>query len=173
MGVLGVQWWQHQSNHNSTKVRASFSFDGSLATVRGLFCRRWRNVRVRGLFGPSGINGRVKGLLGVQWWQHQSNQGILPKLRHLFASIEVLPQLGDFFVALGEMYESGGFLGLLESNGRVMGLLGLQHGGSIRVIIILPKLGHHFSFYLSLATVRGLFWSRSEKCKSQGAFWAF
>ena len=73
MGVLGVQWWQHQSNHNSTKVRASFSFDGSLATVRGLFCRRWRNVRVRGLFGPSGSNGRVKGLLGVQWWQHQSN----------------------------------------------------------------------------------------------------
>ena len=24
MGLLGVQWWQHQSNHNSTKARASF-----------------------------------------------------------------------------------------------------------------------------------------------------
>ena len=24
MGLLGVQWWQHQSNGNSTKVRAPF-----------------------------------------------------------------------------------------------------------------------------------------------------
>ena len=29
-GLLGVQWWQHQSNGNSTKVRAPFSFYGSL-----------------------------------------------------------------------------------------------------------------------------------------------
>ena len=53
MGLLGVQRWQHQSNHNSTKARAPFSFYLNLATVRGLFCSRWRNVRVRGLFGHS------------------------------------------------------------------------------------------------------------------------
>ena len=74
MGLLEVQWWQHQSNHNSIKVKAHFSFYGSLATVRGLFCSRQRNVRVTGLFGRSGSNGRVMGLLGVQWWQHQSNR---------------------------------------------------------------------------------------------------
>ena len=28
-------------------------------------------------------------------------KGILRKLRHLFASMEDLPQLGDFFVAVG------------------------------------------------------------------------
>ena len=50
MGPLGVQRWQHQSNHNSIKVKAHFSFYGSLATGRGLLCRRWRNVKVRGLF---------------------------------------------------------------------------------------------------------------------------
>ena len=47
--------------YNSTKVRAPFSFYGNLATVMGLFCSRWRNVRVRELFGPSGSNGRVDG----------------------------------------------------------------------------------------------------------------
>ena len=55
------------------KLGHLFAFYGSLATVRGLFCSPWRNVRVRGLFGPSESNGRVMGLLGVQWWQHQSN----------------------------------------------------------------------------------------------------
>ena len=81
---------------NSTKVRAPFSFYGSLATVRGLLCRRWRNVRVRGLFRPSGSNGRVKGLLGVQWWQHQSNHKS-PEVRAPFLFYSVMLPLGDFF----------------------------------------------------------------------------
>ena len=80
------------------------------ATVRGLFCSRWSKIRVRGLFGPSESNGRVMGLLGVQWWQHQSNHNstevrapfsFYGSLGHLFPSI--LPQLGDFFVDVGEM----------------------------------------------------------------------
>ena len=103
MGLLGVQWWQHQSNQNSAKNRAPFSFYGSLATVRGLLCRLlekckspgtfWAFLRVmeesRVFLGSSDGSIRVK--------------GILPKLRHLFSSMEVLPQLWDFFVALREM----------------------------------------------------------------------
>ena len=168
MGVLGVQWWQHQSNHNSTKVRASFSFDGSLATVRGLFCRRWRNVRVRGLFGPSGINGRVKGLLGVQWWQHQSNHNST-KVKAPFCFYRSLATVRGLFCSPWRNVRVRGLFGPSESNGRVMGLLGVQwwqHQSNHNS----TKARAPFSFYGNLATVRGLFCSRWRNVRVRGLF---
>ena len=125
MGLLGVLWWQHQSNQNSIKVKAHFSFYGSLATVRGLFCSRRRNVRVTGLFGHSGSNGRVMGLLGVQWWQHQSNHNST-KARASFSFYGNLATVRGIFCSRWRNVRVRGLFGPSENNGRVMGLLGVQ-----------------------------------------------
>ena len=69
---------------------------------------------------------------------------ILPKLGHLFPSMEVLPQLGDFFVDFWRNVRVRGLFGpsgVMEESWVFLG----SSGGSIRVIIILPKLGHLFA----------------------------
>ena len=80
--------------------------------------------------------------------------------------MEVMTHLRDFLVAVGEMQESGGFLGLLGVMGESGGFL-MSSAGRIRVMGILAKLGHLFG---SILPVRALFWFYESYATVTGLF---
>ena len=117
------------------------------------FCSCWRNESEgHGFLGFLGVMEMSGVFLGSSCGSIRV-MGILPKLGHLFGSMEVMPQLGDFLDVVGEMQDSEGFLGLLGGM-EESGVFLWSSCGSIRVMGILPKLGHLFGYMEVMTQLR-------------------